>query len=461
MTSRAPATFWVETLGCPKNAVDSDKVTASLVADGLEPARSAAAAELVVVNTCAFVEAAREESIAVTLTLAEQRKRGARIVVTGCMAERYGEELAAALPEVDGVVGFAGEGELSVFSGAGGARQGASGRGRGIPVRSERPRRGGVKDLLELPRAAPSGPWAYLKIAEGCDRACAFCAIPSFRGKQRSREPDALVAEARSLVEGGVTELVLVAQDLAWYGRDAGEPGALAPLLARLDAELAPEGLARIRLLYLYPSEVRDPLVATMLDTPTVAAYFDLSLQHADRALLARMKRWGSGERFLEIIGGIREREPDATFRSSFIVGFPGETEPAHDALLAFLDDAALDWAGFFPFSEEAGTPAASLDGAIAPELMAERLRECDELQVGITMRARDRLVRDGAEIEVLVDTVDPDGTAIGRSYREAPEIDAVVRLPRAHARAGSLVRAKVTEVEGLDVVASAIEVLS
>jgi ribosomal protein S12 methylthiotransferase len=449
MPPRAPATFWVETLGCPKNAVDSDKVTASLVADGLQPAGSAATAELVVVNTCAFVEAAREESIAVTLTLAEQRKAGARLVVTGCMAERYGEELAAELPEVDAVVGFAGEGGLSqLMSGE-------------VLVDGPRRKPTLIRDLLELPRAAPSAPWAYLKIAEGCDRACAFCAIPSFRGKQRSREPDALVAEARSLVEGGVTELVLVAQDLAWYGRDAGEPGALAPLLAGLDAELAPEGLARIRLLYLYPSEVRDPLVATMLDTPTVAPYFDLSLQHADRKLLARMKRWGSGERFLEIIGGIRAREPDATFRSSFIVGFPGETEPAHDALLGFLDDAALDWAGFFPFSEEAGTPAASLDGAIAPELMAERLRECDELQAGITMRARDRLVRDGAEIEVLVDTVDPDGTAIGRSYREAPEIDAVVRLPGAHARAGSLVRAKVTEVEGLDVVASAIEVLS
>ncbi len=341
--------FWVETLGCPKNAVDSDKVVASLTADGLEPADRAEVADLVVVNTCAFVEAARKESIDAVLALGESRKDGAKLVVTGCLAERYGDELAAALPEADAVVGFAGEGSLSSHV---------------APVAfTPRTRPTGVRDLLELPRAAPRAPWAYLKVAEGCDRACAFCAIPSFRGKQRSRTPDAVLDEGRALVTGGVAELVLVAQDLAWYGRDIGMPGALAPLLRRLDTELAPEGLRRVRLLYLYPSEVHDPLVATMLELGTVVPYFDLSLQHADRALLQRMKRWGSGERFLEIIEGIRGQQADATFRSSFIVGFPGETEAAHDALLRFLDQARLDWAGFFPFSPEDGTPAATLDG--------------------------------------------------------------------------------------------------
>ena len=483
-------TFWVETLGCPKNVVDSDKVTASLLADGLAPAVDPGAADLVVVNTCAFIEAARRESIDVALALAERRKPGARLVVTGCMAERYGVELADALPEVDAVVGFGGEGALAEAA--------------GVPVRLlTRPT--GVRDLLELPRALPSAPWAYLKIAEGCDRACAFCAIPSFRGTQRSRDPDALVDEARTLVAGGVAELVLVAQDLAWYGRDAGEVGALTPLLRRLDAELAPEGLARIRLLYLYPSEVHDPLVAAMLDTPTVVPYFDLSLQHADRALLARMKRWGSGERFLAMLDDIRTREPDAAFRSSFIVGFPGETEDAHDALLDFLRDAALDWAGFFPFSMEDGTPAATMDGGVAPELAAERLRECEDVQSPITEAGRDALVRAGAEIEVLVDGVDAaTGDASGRTHREAPEIDGVVRLCRAtpeetelatstngggvvrlcratpeetelatptreggvvrlegaHARAGSVVRAKVTGSDGIDLVAEPIEVL-
>ena len=235
-----PARFHVETLGCPKNAVDSDKLTASLLADGLEPAASAEEADLVVVNTCAFVEAARQESIDTALTLAGARQPGAKLVVTGCMAERYGAELAAALPEADAVVGFGGEGALADV------------------VLKRKPT--GVRDLLELPRPAPAAPWAYVKIAEGCDRACAFCAIPSFRGKQRSRSPEAIEAEARSLVERGATELVLVAQDLAWYGRDAGDPGALAPLLHRLDA-LSTDGLARIRLLYLYPTTIGSDVI--------------------------------------------------------------------------------------------------------------------------------------------------------------------------------------------------------
>lgn len=437
--------FYVETLGCPKNAVDSDKVVASLVADGLLPAATPEDADLVVVNTCAFVEDARRESIDTILHLADARKAGARLVVTGCLAERSGPELAAALPEVDAVVGFAGEGDLAT-----------------VMLDAPRRRPQGVRDLLELPRAVPTAPWAYLKVAEGCDRACTFCAIPSFRGKQRSREPDALLAEARQLVAGGVAELVLVAQDLAWYGRDAGEPGSLAPLLRRLDEELAGEGLRRIRLLYLYPSEVRDPLVATMLELPTVVPYFDLSLQHADRALLARMKRWGSGDRFVDMIGAIRAAEPSAVFRSSFIVGFPGETEAEHDVLLDFLRTVRLEWAGFFPYSAETGTPAADMDGRAPRDVVAEWLRECDEIQTPMTAAARDDLVRVGAELEVLVEGVDDDtGDAIGRTHREAPEIDGVVRLEGASARSGSVVRGRATAALGPDLVATPIEVIT
>ncbi len=444
-------TFWVETLGCPKNAVDSDKVVASLLTDGLLPADDPAAADLVVVNTCAFIEAARQESIDTTLALGDQRKDGARLVVTGCMAERYGDELAEALPEVDAVVGFAGEGSLA-------ASVGMSSVPLGMPMVKPT----GVRDLLELPRPAPNVPWAYLKVAEGCDRACAFCAIPSFRGKQRSRTPDSIEAEARSLVEAGVAELVLVAQDLAWYGRDAGEPGSLAPLLRRLDP-LAADGLARVRLLYLYPSEVRDPLVSTMLELPTVVPYFDLSLQHADAQLLRRMKRWGSGDRFLTMIDAIRAQEPDAAFRSSFIVGFPGEREREHDELLAFLDAASLDWAGFFPFSPEDGTPAASLPDAVDQQLALERLRECEAVQEPITRAARDALV--GREVEVLVDGADASsdgggsdggGVLVGRTHREAPEIDGIVRLHADFARPGAIVRAHVTEAIGPDLVAKA-----
>ena len=241
-----PRTFFIETLGCPKNQVDSDKLTGTMLADGLVPACGPSDADVVVVNTCAFIESAREESIDTILAMSDNRKPGARLVVTGCLAERYGTELATALPEADAVVGFAGEGSIS-------------------EVVLRRPPKGGPRDLLELPRPAPAAPWAYVKVAEGCDRTCAFCAIPSFRGKQRSRPPESILAEARGLVAGGAREIVLVAQDLASYGRDTGSPGALAPLLHSLDG-LAADGLARVRLLYLYPSQVRDPLVGAILD---------------------------------------------------------------------------------------------------------------------------------------------------------------------------------------------------
>ncbi|MDQ1521998.1 MAG: ribosomal protein methylthiotransferase [Actinomycetota bacterium] len=424
--------FHIETLGCPKNAVDSDKIVGSLFADGLERADSIADADLVVVNTCAFIEAARQESIDTVLALADAKAVDARLVVTGCLAERYGDELADALPEADAVVGFASEGAIAQ-----------------VTMLATKPlarKPTGVTDLLDLPRPAPSAPWAYVKVAEGCDRACAFCAIPSFRGKQRSRSLDAIEAEVRALLNGGAREIVLVAQDLAWYGRDVGEVGALSELLTRLDA-LAGDGLARQRLLYLYPSEVRAPLLDRMLELPTVAPYFDLSLQHASGPLLRRMKRWGSGDRFRTMIDGIRTRRPDAAFRSSFICGFPGETEADHDELLAFLSDAQLDWAGFFAFSREEGTAAADLDGEVPAPVVTEWLRECGEVQEQITTAKRLALV--GCEIEVLVDGFDDD-VAFGRSYRETPEIDGVVRLD-GDAKPGDLVRARVTDVEGPD----------
>jgi len=361
------------------------------------------------------------------------------------MAERYGAELASALPEADAVVGFAREGSIAevVFHSGGNPR--APGR---------RPPSGGPRDLLELPRAAPLAPWAYVKVAEGCDRTCAFCAIPSFRGPQRSRTAASIEAEAAGLVAGGARELVLVAQDLASYGRDIGQPGALVPLMRRLDP-LSADGLARIRLLYLYPSQVRDPLVGTVLELPTSVPYFDLSLQHASAGLLRRMRRWGSGERFAEIIAGIRHRQPEAAFRSSFIVGFPGETEEDHEELLAFLEEVELDWAGFFPFSSEEGTPAAAMEPAVPAEVVAERLAELGELQDRLTQSARDALV--GQRVEVLVDGSE-DGAPVGRTHREAPEIDGVVRLD-VNAGApplppGALVEAEVVAAAGPDLVA-------
>jgi len=433
-SARSGERFWIETLGCPKNAVDSDKVVASLLADGLTPARSAGEADLVVVNTCAFIEAARQESIETVLALSDARKDGARLVVTGCLAERYGGELAAALPEADAVVGFANEGSIS-------------------EVVLRRPPKGGPRDLLELPRAAPSAPWAYVKVAEGCDRTCAFCAIPSFRGKQRSRSPESIVTEARGLVAGGAREIVLVAQDLASYGRDTGAPGALVPLLQSLD-RLAAEGLARVRLLYLYPSQVRDPLVGTILDLETPVPYFDLSLQHASAPLLKSMRRWGSGDRFLAMIDEIRRRDPAAAFRSSFIVGFPGETEEDHEELVSFVEAAGLDWAGLFPFSPEDGTPAAEMEGAVEADVVKERLDELSVIQDRLTQAARDALV--GTRVEVLVDGHEG-GVPIGRTHREAPEIDGIVRLSAGvPLAAGTIVTAEVVSAVGPDLEAEA-----
>ncbi len=256
------------------------------------------------------------------------------------------------------------------------------------------------------------------------------------------------------MVGGGAAELVLVAQDLAWYGRDAGEPGSLAPLLRRLDS-LRTDGLERVRLLYLYPSEVRDPLVATMLELPVVVPYFDLSLQHVSGRLLRSMRRFGDGERFAALIDGIRSREPDAAFRSSFIVGFPGETEDDHEALLAFLERVELDWAGFFPFSKEDGTAAASMSIDVPTELAAERLRELSEVQDRITMARRDALV--GRTVEVLVDEVrETDGLAVGRTHREAPEIDGLVSVNgAAGVQPGAVVPATVTASIGPDLEAT------
>lgn len=420
--------YWVETLGCPKNAVDSEKLAGLLQADGYSAAPRASKADLVVVNTCAFIDAAREESIEAILTLVDERRPGARLVVTGCLAERYGEELAALLPEVDQVAGF-GVGFLG---------------GKAQPVALGPTRGAGAApafDLLNLPRPPVQGPWAYLKVAEGCDRNCGFCAIPSFRGRQRSRTADDLLAEVDAIA---AEEIVLVAQDLASYGRDIGRPGAIVDLLTAVA-----ERVARVRLLYLYPSQLSPSLIEAMGQSG--CPYFDLSLQHVSRPHLARMRRWGDGPRFLERIRRIRSQWPEAAFRSSFIVGYPGETEADHDQLLEFLQQADLDWAGFFPYSEEEGTYAAKLPDRVDPGLVTERLAECSELQDAITARRRLDLV--GTTVTVLVDRP---GQA--RSHREAPEIDGVISVPTGLPM-GSWVDVTITGAEGPDLDATPVPV--
>ena len=411
------------TLGCPKNQVDSDKLAGTLAANGMAQSEDIASADLVVVNTCAFVEQARQESVETILDVAQQRRSDARLVVTGCLAQRYGDELADALPEVDQIAEFG-----SYF-----VSPRSNGRGQvnkeAIPVRLGPTRRASTEkatahvpqfDLLNLPRPTSERPWAYLKIAEGCDRACGFCAIPSFRGPQRSRTVEQIMAEVESLA---TQEVVLVAQDIAAYGRDKHHKNAINIGIGELMATVASK-VARVRLLYIYPTDLTDELVDIICDTGV--PYFDLSLQHVSAKLLRSMRRWGNGDKFLSRIYAIRAKEPTAVFRSNFIVGYPGETEDDHNQLLDFLEQAQLDWCGFFAYSEEAGTHAAGLAPKIPPELVRQRLTELTELQDAITASKRDELV--GTQVEVLVDEV-----GVGRSFREAPEIDGVIFVPPAH----------------------------
>ncbi len=342
------------------------------------------------------------------------------------MAERYGAELAEALPEVDQVAGF------------------------GVPVtfgRKPSPNNISVTalpvpslDLLNLPRPPASAPWAYVKIAEGCDRTCGFSAIPSFRGPQRGRDVASILDEVDQLA---AREIVLVAQDLASYGKDRPEElgaGSIVPLVRAVA-----ERVDRVRLLYLYPSDLSDGLIDAILDSGV--PYFDLSLQHVSKPLLRRMRRWGDGDRFLRRIADIRDREPDAAFRSNFIVGYPGETEADHDQLLEFVEAAQLDWCGFFAYSAEDGTYAVGLDGGVDAGLMTDRLAELRELQDAITAAKRDGLI--GTVQRVMVDSI-----GIARSHREAPEIDGIVHVR--HDRAvGEFIEVEIVDALGPDLVAA------
>lgn len=430
---RVPApTVWLSTLGCAKNQVDSEKLVAMLSEAGYGWAEQPEEADVVMVNTCAFIAEARAESIDVILDLEDRKRPGASSVVIGCMAQRFGVEVQDALPEVDAVLGIDRYAELV----------GVLDRlTRWQPVGLvRRP----VMDILHATgRPATDLPYAYLKVAEGCDKPCTFCAIPAIRGKQRSRRPVEIRAELEALVGGGASEIVLVAQDLAAYGRDIEAPGGLPDLLGFLSDV---DGLRRLRLLYLHPREIRPRLLESMTSNPKVARYFDLSLQHVSGPLLRRMKRPGNFDKHLDLVERIRELDSDAALRSSFIVGFPGETEEQVDELSEFLDMARLDWAGFFPYSAEPGTPAAEMEGKIPREETMERLRHLSFLQEGVTEAQNSEWL--GRVDQVLVDQVE-DGVPVGRSHRQAPEIDGVVRLDGG--RVGEWLGVEYTDVFGPD----------
>jgi ribosomal protein S12 methylthiotransferase len=425
------------TLGCAKNQVDSDKLVSVMSASGYDVGAEAGDADVVMINTCAFIEDAREESID-TILAAEQAKRpDAKLVVVGCLAQRYASELADALPEVDAVVG------LDRYSELVGTLDGLTG------LEADRPE-GSMMDILyETRRPTPSTPYAYVKVAEGCDKPCTFCAIPSIRGAQRSRSPINIREEIAELCEAGVGEIVLVAQDLAAYGRDIDAPGGITELLEFVEDI---RGLRRLRLLYLYPKEIRPRLIDKMANSPVIAPYFDLSLQHASQPLLRAMKRPGSGESYADLIDSIRLAAPEATTRSSFIVGFPGETEAQVEELAEFLTAVRLDWAGFFPYSPEVGTPAAELAGQIDGLEIVERVRYLRQIQDDITQDAN--LAQIGTRHTVVIDGIE-DGVPFGRSSREAPEIDGLISMDRGEP--GEWLEAEITGAVASDLVGAAL----
>ncbi len=410
----ASPSLWLTTLGCAKNQVDSEKIVAMLSEAGYTWADSPDRADVVMVNTCAFIEEAREESVGAILELEDRKRPGARSVVIGCMAQRFGSEVSRALPEVDAVLGIDRYGELI------GAIDDIT---KWHPVDLKRRP---VMDILHATgRPATSLPYAYLKVAEGCNKPCTFCAIPAIRGSQRSRRPIEIREELIGLTASGVSEVILVAQDLAAYGRDIDVPGGL-PELLRFVEDVP--GLGRIRLLYLHPREINDRLLAAMTDGDVVTPYFDLSLQHVSRPLLRAMKRPGNSDKHIALIDQIRGLNSAAALRSSFIVGFPGEDEAHVEELADFLEHARLDWAGFFPYSAEPGTPAAEMGHQVPREVIMERLRYLTDIQDEVTSTRNGALV--GAHDLVLVDQKE-DGVPIARSHRHAPEIDGVVRLDR------------------------------
>ncbi|MEV3920283.1 30S ribosomal protein S12 methylthiotransferase RimO [Actinomadura coerulea] len=465
------------TLGCARNEVDSEELAARIEDAGWDLADGADGADVVVVNTCGFIEAAKKDSID---TLLAAHDSGAKVVAAGCMAERYGSELAEALPEADAVIGFddyTAIGDRLDDVMAGRRRDAHTPRDRRTllpisPVERQRahgshvPGHGGQDDLPEgmapasgprvLRRRLGGGPVAPLKLASGCDRRCTFCAIPAFRGAYVSRPPAEVLEEARWLADHGVRELVLVSENSTSYGKDLGDLRALEKLLPELAAV---DGVERVRVSYLQPAETRPGLIEAICGTPGVAPYFDMSFQHASGPVLRSMRRFGDRERFLGLLDQIRALAPEAGVRSNFIVGFPGETEADFEELAEFLSAARLDAVGVFGYSDEEGTEAANLDGKLDPADVAARVEELSGLAEELTaQRAEDRV---GSVVRVLLeDKADPagdgarDGGFEGRAEHQAPEVDGTVLVRGEGLALGDIVEARVVGSDGVDLVA-------
>ncbi|MCX5330939.1 MULTISPECIES: 30S ribosomal protein S12 methylthiotransferase RimO [unclassified Streptomyces] len=473
------------TLGCARNEVDSEELAGRLEADGWELVEDAEDADVAVVNTCGFVDAAKKDSVDALLEANDLKGHGRTqaVVAVGCMAERYGKDLAEALPEADGVLGFDDYADISdrlqtILSGGIHAAHTPRDRRKLLPISpSERqgsaaavalPGHGATVEVAEAaPADLPEGlapasgprapmrrrldgaPVASVKLASGCDRRCTFCAIPSFRGSFISRRPSDVLNETRWLAEQGVKEIMLVSENNTSYGKDLGDIRLLESLLPEL-AEV--DGLERVRVSYLQPAEMRPGLIDVLTSTPKVMPYFDLSFQHSAPGVLRAMRRFGDTDRFLELLDTIRGKAPQAGVRSNFIVGFPGETEDDLAELERFLNGARLDAIGVFGYSDEEGTEAATYDNKLDEDVVAERLARVSRLaEELVSQRAEERV---GETVHVLVESLDDEGVH-GRGEHQAPETDGQVLLTSGEGLSvGRMVEAKVVGTEGVDLVA-------
>jgi ribosomal protein S12 methylthiotransferase RimO len=473
-----PRSVALVTLGCARNEVDSEELAGRLAAEGWLLVDDAAKADVAVINTCGFVAQAKKDSIDALLEASDLKGEGRtqKVVAVGCLAERYGEQLAAELPEADAVLGFDSYKDMSshltsILDGKRPASHVPSDRRRLLPLSPASrqvsapsvalPGHGGATDR-QGPASGPrvirarldDRPWAPLKIASGCDRRCAFCAIPMFRGAFVSRRPSDVLAEARWLGEHGVKEIFLVSENSTSYGKDLGDLRLLETMLPELAAV---EGIERVRVSYLQPAEIRMDLLDVMASTPGVVPYFDISFQHASEPLLRRMRRFGSREAFLELIDQVRARAPLAGIRSNVIVGFPGETDEDLAELEDFLTAARLDVVGVFGYSDEDGTEAETYEGKLESHIIAERLAHFTTLVEELNIQRTEERV--GELVEVLVEEIDEDTDELtGRAAHQGPDVDGstILRM-RSGTEApavGEIIAARVVDTHGIDLIA-------
>jgi ribosomal protein S12 methylthiotransferase RimO len=445
-------TVAVVTLGCSRNEVDSEELAGRLAADGWTLVDDVESAEVALVNTCGFIESAKKDSIDALLEANSLKGHGQTraVVAVGCMAERYGNELAEALPDTDAILSFDDYQDISarlqsIVAGNSHAPHIPRDRRALLPIAPAD--RAETRESSEFSRKRlGDAPWAPLKIASGCDRRCSFCAIPYFRGSFISRRPHEILDEARWLVANGVTELFLVSENTTSYGKDLGDLQLMEKMLPEIAAI---EGVERVRLSYLQPAEMRPTLIQAMIATPKTVPYFDLSFQHSSPTVLRRMRRFGDNEKFLHLINQIRVLSPEAGIRSNFIVGFPGETQEDFDELARFITEAKLDAVGIFGYSDEDNTEALNIDGKIDEDVIAQRVEILSSLaDEMVSSRAQARI---GETIRVLIEDAE---LQEGRAAHQGPEVDGSTTFIGTNFKAGQYVDAVVIDSMGADLVA-------